>query len=124
MTVSEAPGRTSASGLLLDEFANNGMFPPEAVSSAVTVTFCPSPNIGSRGGTFGAAGLAAVWGGETTAGAVGAAAVAGEVAGAKGAGAWVLGLGAVCGVGADGTMGAGGAGFGFMVIGGGVLSPR
>ena len=31
MTVSETPGRTIGPGLLLDESANNGMFPPEAV---------------------------------------------------------------------------------------------
>ena len=119
MTVSEAPGRTIGPGLLLDESANNGMLPPGAISSAVTVTFCPSPNIGLRGGTSGAPGLAAVCGGGTTAGAAGATPVAGEVAGAKGAGAWVLGLGAACGA------GAGAAGFGLMVTGGGgVLSPR
>ena len=117
------PGRTIGPGLLLDESANNGMLPPEAVSSTVTVTFCPSLNIGVGGGATGAAGLAAVWGG-TTAGAAGATAVAEEVAGAKGAEASSLGLGAACGVGAGGATGAGANGFGFMAIGGGVLSPR
>ena len=124
MTVSETPGRTFGPGLLLDESANNEMLPPGAISSTVTVTFCPSLNIGSRGGTTGAAGLAAVWGGGTTAGAAGATAVVGEVAGAKGAEASLLGLGAACGVGAVGATGAGANGFGFMAIGGGVLSPR
>jgi len=127
MTVSEAPGRTIGPGLLLDESANNGMLPPGAISSAVTVTLCPSPNIGLRGDTSGAPGLAAVWAGGTTAGAAGATAVAGEVVGAKGAGAWawVFGLGAACGAGAGGAMGAGVAGFGLMVTGGGgVLSPK
>jgi len=120
MTVSEAPGRTIGPVLLLDESANNGMLPPGPISSAVTVTFCPSPNIGLRGDTSGALGLAAVWVGGTTAGAAGATAVVGEVTGAEGAGAWVLG--AACGAGA---MGAGAAGFGLMVTGGGgVVSPK
>jgi hypothetical protein len=109
---------------MLDESANNGMLPPGAVSSTVTVTFCPSLNIGVIGGAPGAAGLAAVWGGGTTAGAAGETAVAGEVAGARGAEASSLGLGAICGAGADGATGAGVNGFGFMAIGGGVLSPR
>ena len=47
-----------------------------------------------------------------------------EVAGAKGAEASLLGLGAACGAGAGGATGAGANGFGFMAIGGGVLSPR
>ena len=94
MTVSEIPGRTVSPGLLLDESANNGMLPPGAASSAVTVTFCPSLNIGSRGGATGTAGLAAGWGGGMTAGAVGATAAAGEVPGAEGAEAMLLGLGA------------------------------
>ena len=124
--VSEVPGRTIGPGLLLDESANNGRFPPGAISSAVTVTLCPSLNIGSSGGATGAAGLAVVWGGEPTAGAAGVSAVAGEVAGAKGAWACVSGLGAICGAGAGGAMGAGATGFGFMVVtgGGGVLSPK
>ena len=117
------PGRTIGPGLLLDESANNEMLPPGAVSSTVTVTFCPSLNIGARGGATGVAGFTAVWGG-TTAGAAGVTAVAGEVPGAKGAEATSLGLGAVCGTGAGGAMGAGENGFGFMAIGGGVLSPR
>ena len=116
------PGRTIGPGLLLDESANNGMLPPGAVSSTVTVTFCPSLNIGARGGATGAAGLAAVWGGGTTAGAAGAVAAGGEIAGAKGAEALSLGLGAACGAG--GATGAVVKGFGFMAIGGGVLSPR
>jgi hypothetical protein len=124
MTVSETPGRTIGPGLLFDESANNEMLPPGAFSSIVTVTFCPSLNIGSKGGTTGAEGLAAAWGGGTTAGAAGATAVAGEVAGAKGAEASLLGLGAACGAGAGGTTGAGADGFGFIAIGGGVLSPR
>ena len=93
MTVSETPGRTISPGLLLNESANNRMLPPGAVLSAVTVTFCPSLNIGSREGT-GAAGLAAGWGGGMTAGAVGATAAAGEVPGAEGSEAMLLGLGA------------------------------
>ena len=48
MTAGETPGRTIGPGLLLDESANNGMLPPRAVSSTVTVTFCPSLNIGSK----------------------------------------------------------------------------
>ena len=124
MTVNETPGRTIGPGMLLDEFANNEMLLPGAVSSTVTVTFCPSLNIGSREGVTGAAGLAVVWGGGTTAGAAGTTAVAGEVAGAMGAAASSLGLGAVCGAGACGAEGAGANGFGFMAIGGGVLSPR
>ena len=36
----------------------------------------------------------------------------------------LLGLGAACGAGAGGATGAGANGFGFMAIGGGVLSPR
>ena len=119
MMVSEAPGRTNGPGRLLDESANNGRFPPGATSSAVTVTLCPSLNIGSSEGATGAAGLAVVWGGGTTAGVAGATAVAGGVAGGKGAGAWVVGLGAACGTGAGAT------GFGLMVTGGGgVFSPR
>ena len=78
MTVSEAPGRTIGPGLLLDESANNEMLPPGAISSGVTVTFCPSPNIGLRGDTSGAPGLAAVWVGGTTAGAAGATTVDGR----------------------------------------------
>jgi hypothetical protein len=116
------PGRTIGPGLLLDESANKGMLPPGAVSFTVTVTFWPSLKIGAGGGAIGAADLAAVWGGETTAGAAGAMAVLGEVAGAKGAEASSLGLGAACGEG--GATGAGANGFGFMAIGGGVLSPR
>ena len=103
------------------------MLPPGAISSVVTVTFCPSLNIGSRGGTTGAEGFAAAWVGGTTAGAVGATAVAGAagaVAEAKGAEASLLGLGAACGAGARGATGAGTDSFGFMAIGGGVLSPR
>lgn len=124
MTVSETPGRTINPSLLLDESANNGMLPPGAMSSTVTVTFCPSLNIGSRGGTTGAAGLVVVWDGGTAAGAAGATAVGGVVAGAKGAEASSLGLGAAGGAGAGGATGAGANGFGFMAIGGGVLSPR
>ena len=125
MTVSETPGRTIGPGLLLDESANNGMLPPGALSSTVTVTFCPSLNIGSREGAAGAPGLAAVWGGGTTAGAAGATVAAGEVAGVKGAKAPLLGLGEACGAGAGGITGAGVDGFGFMAIGGvEVLSPR
>ena len=123
MTVNETPGRTIGPGLLFDESANNGMLPPGAVSSTVTVTFCPSLNIGSREGATGAAGLAAVWAG-TTAGVAGVTAVAGEVVGAKGAEASLLGLGAACGAGAGGATGAGTNGFGLMATGGGVLSPR
>ena len=126
-TVSEIPGRTIGPGLLLNESANNGMLPPGAISSVVTVTFCPSLNIGSRGVTTGAEGFVAAWVGGTTAGAVGATAVAGAagaVAEAKGAEASLLGLGAACGAGARGATGAGTDGFGFMAIGGGVLSPR
>ena len=84
MMVSEVRGRTIGPGLLLDASANIGRFPPGAISSAVTVTLCPSLNMGSSGGATGVAGLAAVWGGETTAGPAGAPAVAGEVAGATG----------------------------------------
>jgi hypothetical protein len=124
MTVSETPGRTIGPGLLLDESANNGMLPPGAISSTVTVTFCPSLKLGSRRGATGAAGLVAVWDGGTAAGAAGATAVAGVVAGAKGAEASSLGLGTACGAGAGGTAGAGADGFGFMAVGGGVLSPR
>ena len=119
--VSEIPGRMVGPGLLLDESANNGMFPPGAVSFTVTVTFCPSLNIGSREGVTGAAGLAAAWGSGTTAGAVGGTAAAGEVSGVKGAEVPLLGPGAACGA---GTTGAGSDGFGFMAIGGGVLSSR
>ena len=72
----------------------------------------------------GAAGLAAVWGGGTIAGATGATAVAGEVAGAKGVEAASLGLGGACGAGAGGDTGAWANGFGLMATGGGVLSPR
>ena len=124
MTVSETPGRTIGPGLLLDESANNGMLPPGATSSPVTVTFCPSLNIGSRGGTTGAEGFAAAWVGGTTAGAVGATAGAGAVAGGKGAEASLLVPGAACDAGARGATGAGTDGLGFMAIGGGVLSPR
>ena len=94
MTVSETPGRTIGPGLLLDESANNGMLPLGTRSSWVTVTFCPSLNIGSREGTTGAVVLAAIWGGGTTAGAFGATAAAGEVPGAEGSEAILLGLGA------------------------------
>ena len=118
------PGRTIGPGLLLDESANNGMLPPGAVSTTVTVTFCPSLNIVARGGATGAAGLAAVWGGGAIAGAAGAEAVAGEGAGAAGAEASSLGLGAACRAGAGGATGTGANGFGCMAIGGGVLSPR
>lgn len=121
--VSEIPGRTIGPGVLLDESVNNGMFPPGAVSSTVAVTLCPSLNIGSEAGVTGAAGLTAVWGGETTAGSVGETPDAGGVAGANGAEAPLLGLGTACGLGA-GTMGAGADGFDFMAIGAGVLSPR
>ena len=125
MMVSEAPGRTIGPGLLLDESANNGMPPPRALSSTVTVTFCPSLNIGSREGAAVIPGLAAVWGGGAIAGAAGATVAAGEVAGAKGAEASLLGLEEACGAGAGGITGAGVDGFGFMAIGdGGVLSPR
>ena len=88
------PGRTIGPGLLLDESANKGMFPPGAVSFNMMVTFWSSLNIGAGGGATGAADLAAVWGGETTAGATGVTAVAGEVPGAEGAEAMLLGLGA------------------------------
>ena len=53
------------------------MFPPGAVLSAVTVTFCPSLNIGSREGAIGAVGLIAGWGGETAAGVPGVTEAAG-----------------------------------------------
>jgi hypothetical protein len=43
---------------------------------------------------------------------------AGEVVGATGAGATVLGLGTACGAGVEAK------GFGFMAIGDGVFSPR
>lgn len=80
MTVNEVPGRTIGPGWLLDESANNEMVPPGASSSAVTVTFCPSANIGLlREDTSGAPGLAAVWAGGTVAGVAGATAVGGEV---------------------------------------------
>jgi hypothetical protein len=52
------------------------------------------------------------------------AAVAGEVAGAKGAEASLLGLGAAWGAGVGGITGAGIDGVGFIAIGGGVFSPR
>ena len=126
MMVSEVPGRTIGPGLLLDASANIERFPPGAISSAVTVTLCPSLNIGSSGGATGVAGLAAVWGGETTAVPAGASAKAGAVAGATGVEAWSLGLGTASGAGVGGAMGAGATGFGFIVVigGGGVLSPR
>ena len=114
MTVSETPGRTIGPGLLLDDSANNGMLPPTAMLSAVTATFCPSLNMGSREGVTGVAGLAVIWGG-------GVAAEAGEAGGAKGAEASLLGLGADCGAGAGGATA---NGFGIMATGGGVLSPR
>ena len=38
--------------------------------------------------------------------------------------AWLLGLGAACGVGVDGATGLGVVGFGVIATGGGVLSPR
>lgn len=123
MTVSEIPGRMVGPGLLLDESANNGLLPPGAVSFIVMVTFCPSLNIGSREGATGAAGIAAAWGGGTTAVAAGGTA-AGEVPGVKGAEVPLLGPGVACGAGAGGTTGAGSDGFGFMAIGGGVLSSR
>src|SRR5688572_22436657 len=128
ITVSEVPGRTIGPGLLLDESTVNEMLPPGAISSAVTVTFCPSPNIGLSEVTSGAAGLAVVGG--ATGGAAGAASVGEGATGAEGVGAWALGLGAGCGAGTDGAIGggagAGTAGFGLMVVigGGGVLSPR
>jgi hypothetical protein len=50
--------------------------------------------------------------------------VVGEVAGAKGAEASLLALGAACGAGAGGATGAGANGFGLMAVGGGVLSLR
>ena len=124
MTVSETPGRTIGPGLLLDESANNGILLPGAISSTVTVTFCPSLNIGSRGSMTGAAGLAAVWGGGTIAGAAGATAVAGAVAGAEGVEASSLDLGAASGAGTGGDTGAGANGFGLMATGGGMLSSR
>jgi len=124
MIVSETPGRTIGPGLLLDESANNGVFPPGAVSSAVTVTFCPSLNIGSEEGATGAVGLAAVWDGGMTAGAAGVMVTAGEVAGVKGGEAPLFGLATACDAGTGGATGAGAEGFGFMAIGGGVLSPR
>jgi hypothetical protein len=119
--VNTTPGRTIGPGLLLDESTNNEMFPPGAVSFPVTVTRCPSLNIGSEEGATGAAGLAAVWGGGTTAGVV---PTAGEDAGANGAEGPLLGLVSACGAGIGGATGAGVEGFGFMAIGGGVLSPR
>lgn len=82
MMVSETPGRTVDPGLLLDESTYNRMFPPGVVSLAVTVTFCPSLNIGSREGALGA-----------VAGAAGATVLVGEVCGAAGAEAMVFGLG-------------------------------
>ena len=124
MIVSETPGRTIGPGLLLDESANNGVFPPGAVSSAVTVTFCPSLNIGSEEGATGAVGLAAVWDGGMTAGAAGVTVTEGEVAGAKGGEAPLFGLATACDAGTGGATRAGAEGFGFMAIGGGVLSPR
>jgi hypothetical protein len=125
MTVSETPGRTTGPGLLLAESANSGILPPGAISSAVTVTFWPSLNIGSRGGVTDAAGAAGVWIGGPTAGAVGVTTAAvGEVAGDKETEASPLGLGGACGVGAGDGTGAGANGFGFVATGGGVLSPR
>jgi len=121
MTVSETPGRTIGPGLLLAESANNGILPPGAMSSAVTVTFCPSLNIGSREGVTG---FAAVWGGGTTVGTTGVTAVAGGGAGTKGAGASGLGLGVIGWVATGGATGVGAAGFGVAVIGGRGLSPR
>jgi len=120
MTVSETPGRTTGPGLLLAESANSGILPPGAISSAVTVTFWPSLNIGSRGGATDVAGPAAGLAGGSTAGAT---AAVGEGGGDKGAEASALGLGVVCGVGTGGDTGAGVKGFGFVAIGGGVLSP-
>ena len=128
MTVRAVPARTIGPGLLLDESANSGILPPGAILSTVMVTFCPSLNIGSRGDTTGAAGLAAVCGGGATAGAVGATGVAGGVAGegggATGVEAWLLGLGTAWGTGVGGVTGFGAMGFGVMATGGGVLSPR
>ena len=99
------------------------MFPSGAVLSPVTVTFCPSLNIGSEEVATGATAFAAVWGGGTTAGDTGVTAV-----GERGAaGASLLGVTAACGgasTGAGGATGAGATGFGFMATGGGVLSPR
>src|SRR5262245_17708120 len=60
MTVSETPRRTIGPVLPPDDSAYNGMFPSGAVLSAVTVTFCPSLNMGSREGATGAADPAAV----------------------------------------------------------------
>lgn len=114
------PGRTIGPGLLLDESANSGMFPPGAVSSTVTVTRCPSLNIGVRGGATGAVGFDVVWGG-TIPGAAGATA-----AGGAGGAAEVssLGLGTASVAGAGEAMGAWANGFGFVAICGGVPSPR
>jgi hypothetical protein len=120
MTVSETPGRMTGPGLLLAESANSGILPPGAISSAVTVTFWPSPNIGSRGAVTDVAGAAAVLDGGSTAGAT---AAGGEAGGDKGAEALSLGLGATCGVGAGGATGDGANGFGFVATGGGALSP-
>ena len=91
MMVSETPGRTVDPGLLLDESTYNRMFPPGVVSLAVTVTFCPSLNIGSREGALGATGIAAVCGGGAAAGAT---VSVGEVCEPSGAEAMVFGLGA------------------------------
>ncbi len=127
MTVSETPRRTIGPGLLLDDSAYNDMVPSGVVLSPVTVTFCPSLNIGSEGDTTGTTDFAAVWGGGVTAGAVGVTVVEGGVDGVKGAETSLLGVTTACGgasVGAGGATGAGAAGFGFMATGGGVLSPR
>lgn len=120
MTISETPGRMTGPGLLLAESANSGILPPGAISSAVTVTFWPSLNIGSRGAVRDVAGPAAVLGGGSTAGVTVA---MGEVGGDKGLESLSLGLGAACGVGTGGDIGAGANGFGFVATGGGALSP-
>jgi hypothetical protein len=127
MTVSKTPGRTIGPGLLPDDSANNEMFPSGAVLSPVMVTFCPSLNIGSEDVATGATGFAAVWAGGTTTVATGATVAVGGGAGVKEADASLLGVTAACGgasTGAGGATGAGAIGFGFMAIGGGVLSPR
>jgi len=121
MTISETPGRTTGPGLLLAESANSGILPPGAISSAVTVTFWPSLNIGSRGAVTDVAGPAVVWGGGSTAGVT---AAVGGVGGGGGLEALSRGPGAVCGVGIGGDTGAGVNGFGFVATdGGGALSP-
>ena len=71
MTVSETPGRTIGPGLLLDESANNEMFPPGAVFVCRDGHFLSFAEHRIERRCTGAPGLAAVWGGGATAGAQG-----------------------------------------------------